>query len=193
MGLAQTLLTMAERQDEAPSTALPVAQEALDRALVSDPQSAEAYATLGLLSSVYHRDFAAAERSFQRAIDLEPNNTTARQWFSFTLAKERRFSEALRQSALVVELDPLSVAAYQNHTLILFCARRYPEMVVNAERLADLDPNHYLPQMLRAYAHAASGRPSLALHELANGPKTESPFHGAHPSGRRGVRTHRRS
>ena len=175
VAMAQTLLAMAERQDEAPRSALPAAEEALNRAFESDPQAAEAQATFGLLASVYFHDFAMAEKSFQRAIDSEPNNATARQWYSYTLAKEGRFPEALRQSSLAIEMDPLSQPAYQNHAAVLFYAARYQELIAQADSLADLNPAHYWPPILRAYAYAQTGRRSDALRELEASVQSPNP------------------
>ena len=118
IGLAQTLLTLAERNDRLPHLALPEARAAIDRALAIDPRSAEALATDGYLAAIHDRDFARSERSFRSAIGLDPNNVLAHQWFSNILVRERRFEEALRESAIALRLDPLSIATYQNRAAI---------------------------------------------------------------------------
>jgi tetratricopeptide (TPR) repeat protein len=173
--MAQTLLIMAERNDEPPRLALPAAEEAVKRALESDPQAGEAQATFGMLASVYFHDFGMAERSFQRAIDAEPNNATARQLYSYTLVREGRFAEAMRQAQIAVDMDPLSQVAYQNQAVVLFYSGRYPELIAQADALAELNPSHYWPTVLKAYAYAKLGRRSDAIREIEASLKATPP------------------
>jgi eukaryotic-like serine/threonine-protein kinase len=175
IGLAQTLLAMAEGQDESPVYALPAAREAINRALASDPRSADAYAAQGLLASVYDHDFNAAERNLLTAIDLDPNNVIAHQWYSYTLIKERRVVRAMSESEIALRLDPLSFAAYQNRAAILLYARDYRGLIDLMGRLAELYPTHAFPPVLRAYSFARLGRPLEARRELEISLKIPNP------------------
>ena len=166
IGLAQTLLTLAERNDRLPSLALPEARAAIDRALALDPRSAEALATDGYLAAVHDRDFAHSERSFQSAIRLDPNNVLAHQWYSNILVRERRFEEALRESAIALRLDPLSIATYQNRAAILIYAGKCRDVLELTARLADLSPESYLPSIFNGYCHAQLGHTAEARSAL---------------------------
>lgn len=166
IGLAQTLLTMAERHDVAPLHALPEARATINRALALDPDSAEAHAAEGLLAAVYSHDFEQAERSFRSAIELDPFDVITRQWYSSVLVRERRFDEALRESALALRLDPLSIAAYQNRAAVLLYSGRCDEVLDLAGQLADLHPGSYLPSILRGYCLARLGQVEAARPEL---------------------------
>jgi serine/threonine-protein kinase len=166
VGLAQTLLATAELQSEPPASALPAARDAIDRALSLDPRSAEAYAARGLLASVYHHNFAAAERDLLTAIDLDPNNVIAHQWYSYTLIKERRTGKARDESDLALRLDPLSVPAHVNRAAILLYSRDYSGLLELMDRLSELSPINELPPVLRAYSFARLGRTSDARREL---------------------------
>ncbi len=166
IGLAQTLLTLAERNDRLPSLALPEARAAVDRALAIDPQSAEALATDGYLAAVHDHDFARSERSFRSAIGRDPDNVLAHQWFSNVLLRERRFDEALRESAIALRLDPLSIATYQNRAAILLYAGKCRDVLELSARLADLSPESYLPSILNGYCHAQLGHTAEARAAL---------------------------
>ena len=53
------------------------AREAAEKALALDPQLADAHLAMGWIHQVYDWDWAAADASFRRALDLEPGNAQA--------------------------------------------------------------------------------------------------------------------
>jgi Tfp pilus assembly protein PilF len=65
------------------------------RALEIDGSLGEAHATLGLLAQNFEWDWAEAEREYKRAIDLNPNDATAHQWYGGELELIGRFDKAL--------------------------------------------------------------------------------------------------
>ena len=56
---------------------MPKAKAAALRALELDETEPEAYTALGLIAFLYDWDWAAAERHYVRALDLDPNNPTS--------------------------------------------------------------------------------------------------------------------
>lgn len=60
-----------------PAAMLPKAHAAIAKALELDPDLSEAHVTSGWLKLWYDWDWAGAEREFKRAIELNPNNSTA--------------------------------------------------------------------------------------------------------------------
>ena len=85
------------------------AHAAASTAVTIDPTLAEAHAALG--QAILCRDFAwaNAERELLYAIELNPNYSPARIWYSLQLAMEGRFTESLREAHLAKDLDPLAV------------------------------------------------------------------------------------
>ena len=89
--------------------AMAKAREAALKALQIDPKLAEAHNALGKILNFDDLDLAGAEREFQRAIELQPNNATAHQWYgNGPLDSLARFDEAIAETKQAVELDPLS-------------------------------------------------------------------------------------
>ncbi len=82
------------------------------RALELDPQSALAHAARASIELVLDRDMAAAERSFQRAIDLDPSIPSIRRRYGYLLAVNGRFDEAVAQSRAAAELAPTSSSTF---------------------------------------------------------------------------------
>ena len=72
----------------------PKAKEYILRALAIDNQLSDAHANLGYQYMLDY-DFAAAEREYKRAIELDPNNARAYQWNGCRLMMFGRFDESL--------------------------------------------------------------------------------------------------
>jgi adenylate cyclase len=81
--------------------------EAARQALAYDPGLAEAHAVLAQVQS-QQRDWSGAEAGFFFAISLDPNDSTARHWYSLLLARAGRLREALEQAQAAFDLDPAS-------------------------------------------------------------------------------------
>lgn len=83
------------------------ATDAARRALAQDPNLAEAHAVLALIQS-HQGDWSAADAAYFFAISLDPNDATARHWYSLLLAQAGRLREALEQATAAYDLDPAS-------------------------------------------------------------------------------------
>ena len=106
-----------------------------------DPFVAEAHAVLGTVQIKYDRDPVAAEKSFQRAIAVNPNCAMAYSRYTFFLAAMGRLNEALIKIKRAQELDPLSPEANASLAHMLYFARDYDEAIPYCERALDLEPN----------------------------------------------------
>jgi tetratricopeptide (TPR) repeat protein len=84
------------------------AKSAAEHALRLDETLAEAHATLGIIESG-RLNWSAAGPQYQRALQLNPNYATARQWYSFLLWMTGQHDQALEEMEHARELDPLSL------------------------------------------------------------------------------------
>jgi serine/threonine-protein kinase len=125
-----------------PLDAFPKARAAVERALHLEPSLAEAHCSLACCLYWHDWDWHGAEREFRRAIRLNPNHATSRQWYALYLATMRRFDEAEAQIEYGLSLDPLSplVAAY--HVAVAYFARAYPSAIARFDRVAELNPEY---------------------------------------------------
>ncbi len=108
-GLADCYTVMTNHGHAQPGEALPKAREAAQRAIELDPDLAEAHASLGLVYAEFERNPDAAEREFRRAIQLNPNYTSAHHWYANELMDLGRPEDALREIQIASELDPHSL------------------------------------------------------------------------------------
>src|SRR5207249_8649098 len=69
---------------------------------------AEAHASLAFATMFYDYDFSAAEREFERSIELNPRYATAYQWFGLSLAMTGRYEEGFTELKRAIRLDPHS-------------------------------------------------------------------------------------
>ncbi|MDH3255783.1 MAG: hypothetical protein OEM62_12370, partial [Acidobacteriota bacterium] len=89
-----------------PSEAGPKAKAAARRALEIDDSIAEAHGALAGIETWTDWEWAAAEASFRRAIELNPNLADVRAFYAHYLAIMRRPDEAMAQMQRALELDP---------------------------------------------------------------------------------------
>jgi len=79
------------------------------RAIELDPELGEAHAALAVLTYEFEWDWEEAERHYLRALELDPDYSTANTWYSQLLFYNGRFDEARRYAERSLELDPLSM------------------------------------------------------------------------------------
>ena len=89
-----------------PKEATPLEEEALNQALVLDPQSAEAYAELAQIQGTYHCNLSEWEKDAREAIRLNPSLPTAHQYLADYLDLTGQHEQALAEVQLAQELDP---------------------------------------------------------------------------------------
>lgn len=139
-GMSDTYAILADRGYMRAEEAYAKARQAAQKALELNPQLAEAHAALGLVTQYLDRDPAAAERSYRRAILLNPSYASAHQWYSQLLAAMGRTGEALAESQLAVETSPRSPVILAARGDLLREAGRIEEAEAQYERALQIDP-----------------------------------------------------
>ena len=119
VGLADCYNLLREYSVMPANEAYPRALAAATRAVELDDSSAEAHTSLAFVTFFWNWDAAGAEREFQRALALDPNDARAHHWYASFLVASGRFSEALTQIETARRLDPSSVAVLADKGQIL--------------------------------------------------------------------------
>jgi serine/threonine-protein kinase len=130
------------------------------RALALDPGSSEAYASLAMIAFAFDHDWAAAQRGFEQALELNPSDARAHLQYAMGLVTRGRFSKAIAHADRARTLDPLSFAASNYVAIALYCAGRYDESIAAARHTLAADPGY-------ASAHVAIGRGLAAKGDSA--------------------------
>ena len=84
------------------------AREAAARALSLNESLSEAYIAKGILQTAYDWDWEGAEKSYRKALELEPGSVNALQGLAGLLMGQRRFDEALVYIDQGRRIDPLN-------------------------------------------------------------------------------------
>ena len=84
------------------------ARDAAREALVRDDRLAEANAAQAYVQGIFDWDWAGAEATIQRAVQLEPNSVDAHYVFAVLLMAMGRLSESRAQIEHAARVDPLS-------------------------------------------------------------------------------------
>jgi TolB-like protein/Tfp pilus assembly protein PilF/predicted Ser/Thr protein kinase len=119
--------------------ALPLMQQAAERALELDPLLAEGHAAMGFVHS-RHYDFENAEKSFLRAIELDPSLTqTYTNYWTTTLLPVERLNEAEQLLQVAMRNDPMSGAVHDHLGFMKLVAGRSDEAIDHFTRARALD------------------------------------------------------
>jgi len=157
-GLADSYNLMAGNSGLPPSETFPKARAAALKALEIDDTLAEAHTSLALVRYLFDWQWSAAERGFQRAIELNPNYATAHHWYGEYLVLCRRFDEGFKELAQAQELEPLSFPINADVGQYYFFTRRYEQAVEQLTRTLELEPNFVRALALLGWTFEQLGR-----------------------------------
>jgi tetratricopeptide (TPR) repeat protein len=114
-------------------------KEEASKALAIDESLSEPHVLLADFRFLVGCDFKGAEDEFLRAIELNPGNATARQYYAIFLSAMGRQQDAITQVRTALELDPLSLSINQSVGAILRLARQYDLSIGQLEATVSLD------------------------------------------------------
>jgi serine/threonine-protein kinase len=164
VGLADYYNVVSDYSPLPDSEAGPKAQVAAERALAIDGSLAEAHASLaGAHWSML--EFAAAEREFQRALEINQNYANAQHWYGLFLSWDARHSEGISHLRRAVELDPLNLQYNANLGQALGAARQYDAGVEQLKKTLEMDPNFAQAHGQLARIYLNTGKYDLWLEE----------------------------
>jgi adenylate cyclase len=100
-----------------------------------DPQESRCHRLLGMIC-LYRRDYDAAERHLDRALDLNPNDADGKSQFGYLLALRGKPEDGLEWMAIARRLNPLHPTWYDfSLGIALYSLRRYDEAAQTFKRL----------------------------------------------------------
>jgi DNA-binding winged helix-turn-helix (wHTH) protein/TolB-like protein/Flp pilus assembly protein TadD len=163
LGLAEAYSLLVWYSGRAPSETFPQARAAAEQALRIDSTLAEAHATRALVSWQYDWDAQAAERHFQRALALKPNDAGAHHIYGQFLALTGRTDAGIDHLHRALTLDPLSHAIPTDLGSAYLFARRYDEAIAQYQQLIDRAPQFPIAHVFLGLAYERTGNVDAAL------------------------------
>ncbi len=142
--------------------ALPKMEVAAGKALEIDPNLGMAHHALAWVKYARYWDFPSADREFQRAIELSPNNATAHLWYGMYLAEQAHPDESFVEMRRAKELDPFS--SIMNLTMTpLLTSRQYDRLIEEITPMLKTDPSDGLLNWFLTSAYERKGDLARAI------------------------------
>jgi len=117
-----------------------LARKAALKALELDPNLAEAYAAMGQIQTNYDWDWAGAEASFSRALELAPGDSRILAWMGTLQRYLGNLEAATELNRRAVELDPLTLRGYHELGLALIWNDQLDEALAVYNHVLVLNP-----------------------------------------------------
>ncbi|HEX6623721.1 MAG TPA: tetratricopeptide repeat protein, partial [Pyrinomonadaceae bacterium] len=141
------------------------AAEAALTAVKLDPDLSEAHAALGF--AVHCRDFnwEGAEEHHRRAIELNPHNSAAHNWYSFLLLAQGRFEEAVAETHRAIELDPMTPLVTLSLAWCYYHSGRFEDALPVHRRVLEIEPRFPYGRLVYSWALMSAGAREDAVDE----------------------------
>jgi TolB-like protein/Tfp pilus assembly protein PilF len=137
-----------------------------EKALALDDSLGEAHRALAMIKCWHDWDWTGCEQEFQRAIELNPNDSHAYHYYSHYLQGRGRFDESLVASLRALELDPLSPAMSTHLGAQYIATHDYDQAIERLHRAIELDPNFSSARQFLGEAYLGKGMVNEAVAEL---------------------------
>jgi serine/threonine protein kinase/tetratricopeptide (TPR) repeat protein len=148
------------------SETFPKATEAAEKAIALDDSLAEAHAARAFIYFLWEWNWAEAGREYRRAIDLNPNYSSALQWYSSMLAATGQTKEALEKAEQARKLEPFSPIISSHPAWINYLSRNAEGAIQEARQALKLDPNFFPARRYLALGYDLQGKYNDALAEF---------------------------
>src|SRR5262249_20642168 len=144
---------------------LPLAMEAIDRAVTLDTSLAEAYASRATLLQASWR-WADAERDYQHALRLDPNSAQSHQWYGELLLLNGRTADSQKELSAATGLDPLARIAFGSYGMSLAAGHANDAAIAAGRRAVELDSTLIVARFMLGATYLQAGKLPEALREL---------------------------
>jgi TolB-like protein/DNA-binding winged helix-turn-helix (wHTH) protein/Flp pilus assembly protein TadD len=165
-GLANAYLLRGHLAALGPREAFPVAKAAALKAQELDDNVACAHWALAEVHFLYDWDWAAAEKEYHRAIELNPGNAELYNGYAHFLKDQGRGrdDEAFAELRRALELDPTVTMARIG--FFFYFARQYDEVIQRDLKFLEATPNFSLTHLSLGLAYEQKKDFSRAIPEL---------------------------
>jgi tetratricopeptide (TPR) repeat protein len=137
-----------------PGENFPKSNAAARKALELDATLARPHTVLGNNEMDYDWDFAGGEAEYKKALELDPNDATAHQWYADGIgAIGGREEESLAEANRAHQLDPLSPIISADTGFVQIMARQYDEAIVICQKVTNENPTFAFAHMCLALGY----------------------------------------
>ncbi len=142
------------------------ADEAAKKALSLNNSLGEGYIALSYVQIAKYKDYEAATKSIERAVQLSPNNPTARIRYGWQLLRQKNVEGTYEQMRVAQENDPLSPVSNSALCSVLIIKRNYPEALRYCEKTVELQATAPFVKIQLSSAYFLNGKNDEAISIL---------------------------
>jgi DNA-binding winged helix-turn-helix (wHTH) protein/TolB-like protein/Tfp pilus assembly protein PilF len=142
------------------------AKSASNKALELDDTLAEAHTSLAFIKVWYDWDWHGAEAEYKRAIELNPNYSTAHHWYGEFLVLMGRFDDGFRELKIAQEEDPLSLIINADIGKMHFFARQPDLAIEQLKKTIEMERTFPLSHLFLAMAYRQKGMYEEAIKTI---------------------------
>ncbi len=142
------------------------AKKALQFAMYADDSLSEVYVLKVAMEVMFEMKFREAEKSLDKAFELNSNNADVYYWKSYIYLCFGKFAEALNWGRRATELDPTSIYFNDNLTRIFFHSGDYNKAIIQAEEMLEFDEKAVASLFFIALSYAQLGFFEVALEHM---------------------------
>ena len=184
-GLAEAYNRLSGWNAIPPHEGFPKARAEAEKAIALDSELSAAHGTLGMVKHLYDWDWQSAEKEFKRAIEISPNDSEVRQYYSYHLSAMGRYDESLAQMKQALELDPLSLEKNAGIGEIYYFRRDYDQALEHYRTALEMDAGSGFLQWAIGNVYARKGMyaDAIAAYEKSiplSGDSPDEPLSLAH-------------
>jgi tetratricopeptide (TPR) repeat protein len=129
-------------------------------------ETPEAHSALAQLAVNYERQWDTAQEQYRKAIQLDPDNPTAHQWFAEYFTAIGDFDRALDELDEAGRADSRSLVIPSVRGWVLHCAGRFEEAIRQFESVLDVEPDFGLALRFLGQAYIQVGDYERAIATL---------------------------
>jgi len=138
-----------------PKDVFPKAESLNEKAFGIDEDLSSVHRIKGSISLFYDWDWPSSERSYRKAIEINPGDEYSHYNYALYLSYMGRSKEAIREMKKAWNLDPLSVVINCHMGHVYFCARRYDDAMQWYRKTLEIDPQYGLAFYFMGHLYAS--------------------------------------
>jgi|SRR5579862_830520 len=154
-----------------------LAREEVERALALDPNLPEAHTQMGRIQQEVDFDWAAANASFQRAVELAPGNPECVRMAARSEAFLGRFDQALPLFRRALDLDPLNAVSWLFLGFTESLTGQLDKAAADLKKALELDPDLGDVHYFLSEVYIMKGKPLDALPEIERAQEDDLRLH----------------
>lgn len=152
-----------------PREAMPKARAAAEHALAIDSTLAEAHTSLAYVRLIFDWDWHDSKREFDRALQLNPGDTTALHWYSHYLSAMALHDQSIATAKRALAINPVDLSLNEHLAWTYLMARQYEAAVEQCRKTLELEPNFALAHRRLGEAYLYQQQYPEAVAEFQKG------------------------